>query len=116
MRIRQTAIDAAAWAIASRQGRKSVTGADYDLATTALFAIAPVVLEAERERVRSLIDPGKMEALAAWLDAEGDRLSCGEFQSDLRQWALILRGVAAPSPGLLEVMSAGAATLDVSFA
>jgi hypothetical protein len=105
--IGRDAISVTARAIAAREGRDAPGGRDLGLAGAAVLAMAPVITRQERERIAGLIDPRKLELLAAWMDLRhpGDS---DEVQRDLRQWAAVLRG-GAPGPRSDADMLTGAA-------
>ena len=66
----------------------------WQLVTDILDAAAPVLAEAERQRIRSQVDPAKLDLLADWFDVDDARKGGGrdvEVQADLRRWAKLLR-------------------------
>lgn len=76
-------------------------------AADVFHAAVPHIRRAERERLREIIDPRKLELLATWFDqydaTVGVRSSNPEVQRDLRLWASILRSEPTPE-GISEVL------------
>lgn len=80
-------------------------------AADVFHAAVPHIRKAERERLREIIDPAKLDLLATWFDQYdrmmGIRASNPEVQRDLRLWAMILRGEPTPE-GISEVLATAA--------
>lgn len=109
MIVSQAAADAAACYVArSIYGQDAPDAEDMEHGRRLVFAIAPCILEAERARLRTLIDPRKLELIAAALDQRGFPGESAEVQADLRLWALVLRG-GEPGPSSVAGMLIDAA-------
>lgn len=100
-------------------GQDEADDQDREIARLVLLDVAPVIADAERERIASHIDPRKLELIAAWFELE-DRpvppratpwrpwvvpeaapgpehpVPPNEVSRELRQWAALLRGGETP--------------------
>ena len=69
------------------------TNEPYDYADRILSALAPVLADAEKWRkVKEIIDPSQLRALAAWIDIKYPNDPNPHVQNDLRKWANALEG------------------------
>lgn len=58
-----------------------------------LSLLAPVLADAEKwKKVKEIIDPSQLRALAAWIDIKYPNDPNPQVQNDLRKWANALEG------------------------
>lgn len=117
MKIYQESLDKIARVIAQRvYGQEEPDDQDRAMAARLVLAVTPVVQESERERIRTLIDPRRLELIAAFLDQiDEERGSTGdrEVQRDLRLWAMILRDGLPGPQSVTEVLIEGAVAIGL---
>jgi hypothetical protein len=105
--IPESAVEAVALVLADVEGDSQTCRA---LARDVIAAAVPHIRASERARIAELIEPGRLELLAAWFDAHDAALGGGhghEVQRDLRLWAAILRG-GEPGPASVSEVLLGA--------
>lgn len=93
MIVPQAAIEAAAGYVSRRIYGQPDGPDEEDLGhgRELVLRVAGIIIAAERARIRSIIDPAKLEDLATRLD-EREIVPDGSVQTDLRLCALVLSG------------------------